>query len=283
MSIPLWAGVDLGGTGTRMVLADGTGESIAGRTVPTESLAASGTDGLADLIGSLVPEQGTLMGVGVGASGPVDLRTGLIHNADTLPAFSGLDVAGDLQRRLSVPTWIDNDAVAAGLAEAAFGAATGTSSVLCVTLGTGVGAAVIQHGTPVRSADGQHPEGGHLPVPGSGHPCYCGLAQCWEQVASRRALDRLQSVADPRSVWSYYAEDVAWGLIALITLYRPECVVVGGSVAQHWEFLEHPLRRALMQSRECSPALRVLPSSLGERGGALGASLLPQHEIGWHR
>jgi glucokinase len=280
----LWAGVDLGGTGTRAVIVDGEGQSLAGVTVPTDSFKADAVELLADLVLSLVDDVNLLAGVGIGASGPVDLTTGQIHNPDTLPQFTGLDVAGGLQRVLTAPTWIDNDAVVAGLAETEWGEASDSESLLCITLGTGIGAVLIESGRPRRAADGQHPEGGHIPVPGTGSPCYCGLPQCWEQVASRTALDRLQrsSEFDASALWTEYAERVASGLIALVTVYHPACIVIGGSVTQHWAQLGSPLRTALSCFREFDPATTLVPSKLGERGGALGAALLPQRGIGWH-
>ena len=185
---------------------------------------------------------------------------------------------------LAAPAWIDNDAVVAGLAETHWGQAGATESLLCVTLGTGIGAVLIEAGRPRRAADGQHPEAGHIPVAGTGNPCYCGLPQCWEQVASRTALDRLRRSGEleDSALWSEYAERVASGLIALVTLYHPACIVIGGSVSQHWADLEGPLRDALSRFREFDRATRLEASTLGERAGALGAALLPQRGIGWH-
>lgn len=299
-----WLGIDLGGTGTRVALivtgnADSAGNTDgvddaagmperAGVTVPTSSLGSSPLDGLAAAVADTLAHAGVEMsqvsGLGIGASGPVDLHTGLVVNPDTLPTFTGWDVAGGLSARLGIPSWIDNDAVAAGLAEVRWGGGRGAATVLCVTLGTGVGVVLVQDGRPVRASDGQHPEGGHIPVPGEGSPCYCGLRQCWEQVASRTALDRLvaggASLDDPE-LWRRYARGVADGLTALVTLYRPEAVVVGGSVARYWERLEAPLRECLATSREVWPDLRLSASSLGERGGAWGGALLAARRIGW--
>lgn len=280
----LWAGVDLGGTGTRAVIVDEEGNALAGATVPTDSFTADAVDRLGDLVMSLVDDVNPLAGVGIGASGPVDLTTGQIHNPDTLPQFTALDVAGGLQRVLAAPTWIDNDAVVAGLAETEWGEARDAQSLLCITLGTGIGAVLIEGGRPRRAADGQHPESGHIPVAGTGSPCYCGLPQCWEQVASRTALDRLQrsSEFDSSTLWTEYAERVASGLIALVTVHHPDGIVVGGSVTQHWAQFGTPLRTALSRFREFDPATTLVPSNLGERAGALGAALLPQRRIGWH-
>jgi len=281
---PVWAGVDLGGTGTRAVIVDESGACLAGATVPTSSFDVDAVPRLTALVAGLVEDLDRLAGVGIGASGPVDLTTGQIDNPDTLPQFTGLDVADGLQRALATPTWIDNDAVVAGLAETEWGHAGNADSLLCVTLGTGIGAVMVQTGRPLRAADGQHPEGGHIPVAGTGNPCYCGLPQCWEQVASRTALDRLQRSDELHgsALWAEYADRVASGLITLVTLYHPATVVVGGSVAQHWTDLEIPLRTALARFREFNPGTTLMASQMGERAGALGAALLPQRGIGWN-
>lgn len=281
----LWAGLDLGGTGTRAIILDDTGQALAGATVPTDSFEANAVELLGDLVSGLVNDSNRLAGVGIGVSGPLDLTTGQIHNPDTLPQFTGLDVAGGLQRVLAAPTWIDNDAVVAGLAETEWGEASDAESVLCITLGTGIGAVLIDGSQPQRAADGQHPEGGHIPVAGTGNPCYCGLPQCWEQVASRTALDRLQRSGefDASALWTEYAERVASGLIALVTVYHPACIVVGGSVTQHWAQLGTPLRTTLSRFSQFDPATTLLPSKLGERAGARGATLLARRGIGWHR
>lgn len=278
-----WVGVDLGGTGTRIAVVDDQGNQLGGETISTLAFGSDPITSLAGLIQRCVPPEHTLVGVGVGASGPVDMDTGVIHNPDTLPQFDGLAVASGLTAYLSVPTWIDNDSVVAGLAESEWGQAAGSPAILCVTLGTGVGVAMISQGTPVRASDGQHPEAGHIAVSGTGHPCYCGLSQCWEQLASRTALDHLQSSLsqDYSSVWHKYADGIAGGLLTLMTVYHPEVVVIGGSVAQHWAHIEGPLREALAHKPDHVPAPRLLASNLGERAGALGASLLPVRHIGW--
>ena len=279
----VWAGLDIGGTGTRAALVDAEGTVVAGVTVPTRTFDEHPTDGLVALVAALVPRGVQLLGIGVGASGPVDLTTGMIRNPDTLPQFTGLDVAGALGREFAVPAWIDNDAVVAALAESTWGTAAAAESLLCVTLGTGIGAAMIERGAPIRGADGQHPECGHIPVAGCGNPCYCGLPQCWEQVASRSALDELRGSGtyNDAELWTEYSARVASGLVTLLTVFRPAAAVIGGSGAQHWSMLQDPLRQALSGFREFDPRLMLVGSTLGERAGALGASLLPRRKIGW--
>ena len=99
----LWAGVDLGGTGTRVAVVNDDGVDVAGATVPTATFERHAIEALSDLIRGLVCEDAELAGVGIGASGPIDLTTGLIHNPDTLPQFAGLSVASGLEGELSSP------------------------------------------------------------------------------------------------------------------------------------------------------------------------------------
>lgn len=278
-----WLGFDLGGTGTRVAVvdADGLRDGVA---LATRDFADEPAMRLAAAAGRLTPPGGQLLGVGIGASGPVDLRTGEIHNSDTLPQFTRKSIVAELADRLGVPVWIDNDAMAAALAEYEWGLSRRFSSLLCVTLGTGVGVALVHEGRPVRGCDGEHPESGHIGVPGSGNPCYCGIDQCWEQVASRAALDRMQAswAGSEEALWRAYAAQIAHGLVNLLTIYRPEAVVISGSVAQHWTSLRAPLIEKLACRPEFDAESNLFASGLGAYGGASGATVLARRGIGFH-
>ena len=169
-----------------------------------------------------------------------------------------------------MPCVIDNDAVAAALGENSYGAGQHSPALLAITLGTGIGVALLHGSTPYRGADGVHPEAGHIPVPGPPAPCYCGLATCWEQLASRTALDAATGHATDqvaaaardgdqhsRQILDRYAEHVGAGLATLTTVFRPARIVVGGSSAQYLPLLRPGIDRALAQD----PALRVGPSA----------------------
>ena len=214
-----------------------------------------------------------LEAVGIGASGPVD-RGGVIRNDATLPGYSHIPLAQLITARLGVPCAIDNDAVAAALGENTYGAGQHSPVLLAITLGTGIGVALLHDGTPYRGSDGVHPEAGHIPVPGPPAPCYCGLATCWEQLASRSALDTATGQAtdqmaaaaiagDQRSrqIFDRYAEHVATGLATLTTAFRPARVVVGGSAARYLPLLRPGIDRALTRV----PALRLATPGGGRR------------------
>jgi len=278
-------GVDLGGTGTRIVLTDDAGSVLLNRSVPTSSDPETAVGDLALALAELA--DGPVAGIGIGASGPVDSR-GVIRNPATLGAYTGVDLVGPLEDRFGVPVVIDNDAVTAAYAETRLGAGQGARGVLMVTLGTGVGVAMLTDGHPLRTASGAHPEGGHLSVPGHA-PCYCGRISCWEQHASRSMLqsraeglgldlDTAQAWAkggDPKTLGMFhdYGTSVGVGLADLLTLLGPDLVVLGGGGARFLDLFRPALDDALADVLDCYLPTRVVAATLGDLAGAIGAAL----------
>jgi glucokinase len=289
-------GIDLGGTATRLVLID-AGELRASHIFGTPSDAATALELLTREIGEFLSRapgaDRELSGIGIGASGPIR-PDGVIDNPDSLAAFTGQDLVGHLSRSFAVPVRIDNDAVTAALAEVRVGAGSVDLGVLVMTLGTGVGVAVIRNGQPFRGADGQHPEAGHVTIPSGSDrapACYCGRAVCLEQRGSRSALQRLARSARGTgdlpalqaaalagdgvagAVWDAYGTAVGQGLAELCTQHRPELVVLGGSAAAFLPLFRSALVAALATSLSAEQP-PVVATGLGEFGGAIGAALL---------
>jgi glucokinase len=291
-------GVDLGGTGTRVIgVVDD--EVVAAVDVPSAELGA-GTeaeriDRLAQLVERVVPAGSGLAAVGIGASGPVDVAAGVVRNSATLPWFTGFQVVDELRARLRVPVGIDNDAVAAAYGELRAGAGTQTDRLLMVTLGTGVGVAMLVDGRPVRGVDGAHPEGGHIPISSDPERCYCGLTGCFEQAAARSTLQRRLSAAmggvaadrtliaeamtaaehdeRVRAVFRDYAVAVGRGLAALHTLWQPRVTVLGGSAAICLPLIREDLLRTLDRSEDYRVDVDLRAAVLGDNAGAIGAAL----------
>ncbi len=280
-------GIDLGGTGTRIVALDraGTVRRETTRPTPNDLSPDQAFAVLSDLI--LDTAQGSRpTGIGIGASGPIDAH-GVIRNSDTLPAFTDMPLTANLTDRTDLPCVIDNDAVTAAVGEHRHGAGRGSDALLTVTLGTGIGVAMLVAGVPARAADGSHPEAGHITVDGPTAPCYCWLDPCWEQVASRTALDRLTDshaaeVADlarsgdpsARDLFWHYGTRVAAGLATLVTLYRPDRLVLGGSAAQYLDIFAGGLHDGMERSAVYSWNPNIVTAELGSVAGAVGAAVL---------
>lgn len=291
-------GVDLGGTGSRAICVVGD-EVVHTRDVPTAELGAGAeaerVERLARLVESVVPDGAELAAVGIGASGPVDVEAGVIHNQATLPWFTGFPLTDQLGGRLGVPVGIDNDAVAAAYGEHSAGAGDQSDRLLMVTLGTGVGVAMLVDGRPVRGADGAHPEGGHIPITSDPDRCYCGLIGCFEQAASRSTLQQRLSAAmggapadrgliaagmlraaddeRVRGVFQEYAVAVGRGLAALHTLWQPRVTVLGGSAAACLPLIREDLLRQLDRSEDYRVDVELRQATLGDDAGAVGAAL----------
>ena len=288
-------GVDLGGTKTRMVLVGPDGQMIAGASRATAhyGVGSAALDGLTADLEALIGDRDVDF-VGVGASGPVR-PDGVIENPATLPGFSGLDLPGHLRSRLGIACHVDNDALTAALGEWTYGAGRGARRLLLITLGTGIGVAVVDDGVPYTGTDGINPESGHSQVAGEGNPCYCGLGNCWEQTASRAALQQLALAAvpadvaaagpqaavahlarspEPGGVFAEYSRRVALGLASLLTVHRPDVVVLGGSGAEQFELIEPGLLAGLADRPAYYAPFRLRPAALGDLSGALGAACL---------
>jgi glucokinase len=304
-------GIDLGGTGTRIVAVDATGTMAGQKTVPTKSMGVSGNpeQAVRDLAEHVLTtaERGSLItAAGIGATGPVGMD-GIIRNDDTLPGFSHVPVAGMLGRLLGVACVIDNDAVTAAVGEYARGAGRGATPLLVVMLGTGVGVCLLRHGRPYRGGDGLHPEAGHLPTPGPPAPCYCGLPSCWEQKASRAALElacqallapenttgppappweSVNIVADraangdrgARELFRRYGNDVGQGIGALATTFRPSRVIIGGSASGHIALFLAGMREALGRRPPFEVTADLRSAALGDLAGAIGAAELARKQ-----
>lgn len=293
-------GLDLGGTGCRAVAIASTGDVLARvleRTPPARLEREAAVEFVASLIASLVtsmslPRPPT--SVGIGASGPID-TDGVIRNPDTLPAFTDLTLVADLRAQLQVPVVIENDAVAAAIAEQRTGAARGSTAFLHVTLGTGVGICTITPVGPFRGADGMHPEASHFTLGHDTAPCYCGRSTCFEQGASRTALQRAAAdmlglapddvgaipLADRRArdgsapaqeVFDRYGAVLADGLSTLVSIFRPPLVVLGGSAVRAYGSFQESLHREL--KLHDTPVPTISCTTLDDFGGAIGAAHL---------
>jgi glucokinase len=289
-------GIDLGGTGTRFVALDDQRHVVDQRSNPTPN-SGTAADAILFLTAGIRGVAGAhgISGIGIGASGPIDAQ-GVIQNPETLPAFSGVDIVGALRAEFALTPVIDNDAVTAAVFESELGAGVGFRSLLMITLGTGVGVSMLNGGRPVRGADGAHPEAGHLSVCGQNAGCYCGRSTCWEQLASRTALERqiaahfdqkpdISLVRDcaararacdieAMAVFAEYGSYIGRGLANLLTIYRPETVVFGGSVSEYHDLYSGGMRDELVKTPLLFPDVTIRPSTAGAFGGAIGAALL---------
>lgn len=291
-------GIDIGGTGTRFAAVDASGAVVARHATRTpdaidEATAAAFLAAGVELVAERAGAAGlaaAVTGVGIGASGPVD-ADGIVRNPHTLPAFSDIPLAALLTSATGVACVVEGDAVAAAVAEAAVGAGRGAADLLHVTLGTGIGVGIVRDGRPLLGGDGLPAEAGHIDVPGGPAPCYCGREQCWEQTASRGALQRLARVDDvagldrladrarhgepvARDLFDRYGTGVGSGLRTLVTVLRPTRIVIGGGGARFLDVFREAALRTIGAVDQHGLAVDLRATALDDDGGAVGAALL---------
>lgn len=291
-------GIDLGGTNVKGVILDvPDGGTPGARVVGEASVPTGAAEGpevvirtIAELGVRLMADHGAVQAAGVGVPGLYDADSGAIVLFPNLPGpWPGLRLPARLSREWHLPTALINDARAFTLAEARMGAAAGWSTVVCVTLGTGIGGGVVVDGRLRAGPHGRAGEVGHQVLVPGGPPCGCGNAGCAESFAKADALSHAAGTAtareaydaaragDPRALAAVQsvADHLGHALGNLVTVLIPERIVIGGGIADAGEVLLAPLREAIAATAVLVPRdwYDVVPASLGSRAGSIGAAL----------
>ena len=186
-------GVDLGGTKIYTALVDLEGNIVKEKVV--ETLAAEGQEAVSERILDTIAyvidgvDKDLIKAIGVGSPGPLDAKNGIIFEPSNLP-FKNYEIVKTIEDRYSLPTYLDNDANVATLAEFMFGAGKGTENMVYVTVSTGIGGGAIINGKLYRGNTANALEVGHMTVSKEGPRCGCGNVGCAESFASGTAIGK---------------------------------------------------------------------------------------------
>jgi len=284
------AAIDLGGTAMKgaVVREDGALERSESRPTGREDGAGAVLERLTAFAGDLAAD-GPARAVGIAVPGLVDEVAGVARNSVNL-GWHDVPLREQLGERLGLPVAVTHDVRAAARAEGALGSARGRADWLLVTVGTGVGAAVVVGGSPYGGAHGSGGELGHLVVAPDGPECACGARGCVEALASAAAVERRYAELTGETVsarevvgrtdeaaaavWGEAVEALAAGLAGYVMLMNPELIVVGGGLAGAGPALFEPLGAALERRLTFVAAPPVVPAALGADAGCRGAALL---------
>ncbi|MFD0710740.1 ROK family protein [Paenibacillus sp. GCM10027626] len=303
-------GVDIGGTKIHFAITDRDGNILNQHIVPTPVKEGSarimeqvllGIEKMVDAHAAGDSGQTVITGIGIGSAGQINFETGEVdHAVDTIPGWTGTKIRAQVEGKFPFPVYVDNDVNVVALAEKCYGAGLQYKHFLCVTLGTGVGGAIVNEGEIVRGAFGAAGEFGHITVNYAGPRCSCGNYGCIELYASGTGIARVAQEAidsngwkpawpaDSRAVlqaWQQGDEQAAIvmqevihalsaALASLIHAFNPQAVIIGGGVADSGEQFLSELRK--QTGERTAPAMwrstKLLPAVVGNHSGVIGAA-----------
>lgn len=305
-------GIDLGGTSVKYALVASSGEVPFSGQLPTFA-----QEGAEEVLRQLFRgidacreyascESLAIEGVGIGTPGVVsaDGRT-VLGGAENIAGWEQVPLADRIERTTGLRTLASNDANMMALGESLFGAGRGSTDVVFVTVGTGIGCGVLIDGRLWRGYRNRGMEMGHITVKCDGERCACGGVGCLEHYASTSALVRRfreltapdggAAEVDGKDIVLFYRDGLAaaveameehWtylahGIASMINLFAPQKVVVGGGISESGDFYFERLREKVRSQmmEVCGGETQIVPAELGNRAGCLGAAGLILQEI----
>src|SRR5919205_1449950 len=298
---------DLGGTHLRAATVDQKGRihSRFKQNTPQVTDASAIVDAIVAAVHEF-QKQGEISAVSLVVPGTVKVEEGAVVTAPNLTCLDGFRLAAALTEQLHLPAFLENDANAAAVGEMWQGAAVGCKTIICLTLGTGVGGGIILDGELWRGVDGAAAEIGHMCVdPFGGVACTCGSRGCLEVYASATAIVRMTREATPRypesvlhgnedltaerifvagkqgdelalEIFRRMGVYLGIGLANLINILNPEMIVIGGGVVNGWDLFERHMHQQVEERAFPLLAARVKieRAKCGDDAGLLGAARL---------
>jgi len=305
-------GLDIGGTNIRGALVDKSGDTsnwFEGKT-PKKGDREEVLEAIFEVLENVKKDEKDIPGIGLGIAGLVSHDKGIIMASPNINFGKNEPLKSIIEERYNLPVEIDNDSNLAGYGEAYFGAGQGTSLMIMMTLGTGLGGGIILDGKIFRGKDNTAAEIGHMTIKPDGLKCKCGNWGCLEAYVSstgilQRAKNILESEAETKlkdrtkykpdtlTTLDICKEAVAGdrfsqtildetgvylgiGLSSLINLLNPEMIVIGGRIAEcPYNFIEKGITEAKRRTYGNESRMPVITRALlGDHAGILGAGKL---------
>ena len=296
---------DLGGTHLRAATVDRKGHihSRFKQNTPQAKDASAIVDAIVVAVREF-QKAAEISAVSLVVPGTVNVGDGSVVTAPNLPCLDGFRLAAALTEQLGLPAILENDANAAAVGEMWQGAAVGCHTIICVTLGTGVGGGIILDGKLWRGVDGSAAEIGHMCVdPFGGVACTCGSRGCLEVFASATAIVRMTREASPRypdsvlqgnedrtaemifeagqqgdelalEIFRRMGVYLGIGIANLINILNPEIIVIGGGVVNGWELFEKHMHQQVEERAFPLLRVKIVRAKCGDDAGLLGAARL---------
>lgn len=312
----MFVGIDIGGTNIKLIALGARGRVLDRRSIPSnvEKGPKDAFSRIASAVSSLVADKSALTAAGVACAGLVDPVKGRLHSSPNLLAWENAPLSRIAREHLGVYTVVENDANAAAYGEYFRGCGRGLGTFVCLTLGTGVGGAIVIDGRLLRGSKNYAGEIGHTTICESGPRCHCGSRGCVEAylgayaliretrqkleqrrsryltqwVSQRRPLTpkliaeaaaKGDSVA--REVFAEAGTHLGTAMANLINIFNPDVIAVAGGVAKGFHLMKPRMDEEIRKRAfpESSRVARVTRARLGTDAAAIGAALLARDSV----
>lgn len=265
-----------------------------------------------ELLGQAGASAQQVIGIGMGAPGPVDFESGQLVNPPLMPDWDGFSIRDYLREDFTAPVFVDNDVNLMALGEL-WRLQRGLQNFLVIKVGTGIGCGIVCHGEVYRGANGSAGDVGHICVDQNGPRCHCGNVGCVEVMAAAPAITRMATQAAQDGESAMLAEALRQGgaltavdvgqasrngdtaanaiiqragsqigqmLASVVNFFNPSHVFIGGGVTRIGPLFLASVRQSIYQ-RSLALSTRHLEiqyTPLGEQAGVVGAGVLAMQE-----
>lgn len=303
-------GIDLGGTSVKYALIDNEGVFHFQGKLPSKA-----DESAEAVIGQLVKAVNevkdfaqtqcyTIEGIGIGTPGIVDGTNRIVlGGAENIQGWENIRLADRIETETGLSTQLGNDANLMGLGETMYGAGKGATHVVFLTVGTGIGGAVVIDGKLFNGYANRGTELGHVPLIANGERCACGSIGCLEHYASTSALVRRFSQRISAAGESYSNEEIngelivklykegnkiaiesleehcnflGHGIAGFINIFSPQRIVIGGGLSEAGDFYIQKISEyaRCYSIPDCAVNTEIMAASLGNKAGSIGAASL---------
>ena len=295
-----YIGIDMGGTNIRLGPVNKEGE--VGDLLYLSTKEYSSWDDLLVKLTSMIKEMGLdrIKALGVGVAGGVLISKGIMSYSPHIKWLNGVPIKESLVKAIGLPVFLENDANAVTYGEWMYGAGKGFGSIICLTLGSGVGGGIILNKNLHRGEDGLGGEIGHMCVQPNGRVCRCGKKGCLEAYSSASALSAIyrernqngeagyqlnavqiyeRAIAGEKlalDVFTTFGEHLGIAIANSVNVLSIHHYVITGGVSRAWELFFDPLEKAL-EANLFNPhrgMVKVLRGQLGDKAGVMGVARL---------
>lgn len=294
-------GVDIGGTKVAIAVVSEEGNIFADTVISTdlsicpEEMINRICTNVDNVINESKIDEADIIGIGIGAPGPLDSKAGVITCPPNLRNWVDVSIKNQIEKRFTLPVKLENDANAAALAEKWIGAATDTDNFAYITISTGIGAGIIAEGKLLRGLKGNAGDIGHTVVDPSYGTCPCGQDGCLEWIASgtaiaRRGSELLGKDVTTQEIFKLYEQGdnkiiplidgilkvLGQACVTIINTCDPEKIVIGGGVSKVGDTLFNPIQDYISKFalNPTGRLTQIVPAKLDQSSGVIGAASL---------